>query len=188
MPAANQSGEREIVRHLARLVFGPGVQQLLNALPAFMRHQRHMRALVGLTIPIEVAHVQALSQDLVNGATLERTATEQHALGVHLPYQRLDGVAPLGEPFKYVRHHAPVCLLNCVITLANRADSAFDGRARQTRHSPAAPAAFSVCRCESRSTFPPLFWRGRFCGFIHTNTSPPNASFASQSDSETSRF
>ena len=57
--------------HLPRLVLGTIIQEVLNPLPARRRDERLVIALVGNAVPVEVAHVQALSQDLVNDAAAE---------------------------------------------------------------------------------------------------------------------
>lgn len=62
MAASDQTREGEIVLRLPGFVFGPGIQQFLNALPAFARYERFMRASVDLAVSIKLAQVQAFAR------------------------------------------------------------------------------------------------------------------------------
>src|SRR5712691_5038830 len=87
--AADQTSKGEIVLHLSRLVLGASIQQLLDALPTFVGHQRLVGARVRCAVPIKIASIQALSKDLVNDTAVELAATQLEALSIEFLHQRL---------------------------------------------------------------------------------------------------
>ena len=82
MTAANQPGVCEVVLHFASLVLGASIQQFLNALPAFAGDERLVSARVRGTVPIKIAAVQTLPQDLVNDAAVEPAISQFYPLTV----------------------------------------------------------------------------------------------------------
>ena len=76
MPAAHQATEREVVLDPVPAGLAVAVQEKLNPLPGFLGDQRLVIASVGLAIEIEIAAVQALSENLVRGALVNPRAAE----------------------------------------------------------------------------------------------------------------
>jgi hypothetical protein len=85
--AVDQSGE--IVLHFPRLVLGASIQQLLNTLPTFAGDQRLVRARVRATVPIEIAGVQPLSQDLANDTAVEFPTAQLETFAVKFLHEHL---------------------------------------------------------------------------------------------------
>jgi hypothetical protein len=103
--AADQPGVREVMLHFANLVLGASIQQLLDALPTFTGHQRLVSARVRGAAPIEIAGVQALSENLVNNTAVELAATQLEALSVDFLHQSLQRMAPFSKSSKQFRYH-----------------------------------------------------------------------------------
>ena len=62
-----------------------------------------MRALVGSTIPVEIAHVQALAQNLVRGTPIESLATQRHALAAKFLNEAFQRIPASPETGKQLR-------------------------------------------------------------------------------------
>jgi hypothetical protein len=88
--ALNQPAEGEIVFYFSGFGLSAFVQKLLNTLPTVTTHQRFMGALVGDAIPVEIAHVQAIAQDLMYKAVEDPSPPEGYALSSKFSHQSLD--------------------------------------------------------------------------------------------------
>ena len=90
MPTVDQPGVRKVVPDPARAIRCPGIQQFLDALPTIATHQRFVNSRVRGTVPVEIARIQALPQDLVDKAAVEPATAELNAFHVQFFHQRLD--------------------------------------------------------------------------------------------------
>ena len=104
MAAVDHPGECELVLYFASAILGARIQQILNLVPAFARHERFIYARICGAVPIKIAGVQAFSQDLMDNAALESPAAELEALRVHLLHQGLHRVAPPRKSSEYVSY------------------------------------------------------------------------------------
>ncbi|HEY7334979.1 MAG TPA: hypothetical protein VH639_08850 [Bryobacteraceae bacterium] len=144
MTAMHQPRVREIVLHLAGTILCAVVQQFLNALPDFTADQWLMYAWVRGAVPIEVAHVQTLPQDLVNNATMKAVTTKLGPFRIHLLDQRLDRMGADHKALKDVcddrrsiriRHDCSFAVGAIRVSIAHRRVARIDSRARFFGHS-----------------------------------------------------
>ncbi len=70
MATANKAAEREIVFHDPMPVGESTIHDVLYSVPKFMRHQRRMHTGVCFTVPVKIARVKTISQNDVNGGSI----------------------------------------------------------------------------------------------------------------------
>src|SRR5258708_2878261 len=102
MPTLDEPGERKIAFGLPTLTDIALIQHFLHALPQLARHQRLMDAAVGLALPDEIARVDAVAQDALNGGLghCSFAAWQSQPRGSAHGYEVPKGVLPRGIPFE----------------------------------------------------------------------------------------
>ena len=87
MSAAHQATEREVALDPVPVGLAVAVEEKLNSLPGFLGDQRLVIALEGLAIEIEFAAIEALSENLVQGALVNRLAAKSQTFATRSSYE-----------------------------------------------------------------------------------------------------
>ena len=107
VPTGDQTREHKVVFDPAVLLRMPSIEDFLAAFPNFARCQRLMRPVVGRTAIVELATVDAPTQDFVqsrNGNPISALA-QPETFCISFLRERLQGIFTGGEPGKELAHH-----------------------------------------------------------------------------------
>ena len=112
MAAANEAGEREIVPDAVLSGFNALVDEVLDSVPCVAADKRFMPAFIRHSVPIEIAGIDPLSQDLVQGARSDAASPDGPSLRFALCGKRLQRILPRHEFIKQPRDDRRVVVGN----------------------------------------------------------------------------
>ncbi|MDP7155743.1 MAG: hypothetical protein QF705_04775 [Arenicellales bacterium] len=107
VPAAHQAGEGEVALRLLVAVHIAAAEQGLRFVPQLTADDRLVRAVVALTLPIEVTHVDRIAQHLVHAALGHRVAAvaKRQPVLTGLAGDVPDGILPRHVPLEHLPDH-----------------------------------------------------------------------------------